>query len=84
MARTRIKELCKSLGVSQKDLASVLGMREDSLSIAIKNDKLSISKLAIVADYLHVGIGDLFQSNFSLYCPSCGKKLTITIKAEDL
>lgn len=45
MVKMMIKEICKEKGVRQIDLANELNMRDDSLSIAIKNNTLSVSKL---------------------------------------
>lgn len=81
MAKTRIKELCKQKGVKQIELAKILDMREDSLSIALKRDTLSIEKLDIIANHLGVGIAELFEtSRVSINCPHCGKPLNIKIE----
>lgn len=81
MAKTCIKELCKQKGVKQIDLAKLLDMREDSLSIAIKRDTLSIEKLDIIANHLGVGIAELFESSrVSVNCPHCGKPLSIKVE----
>lgn len=81
MAKTCIKELCKQKGVKQIDLAKLLDMREDSFSIAIKRDTLSIEKLDIIANHLGVGIAELFESSrVSVNCPHCGKPLSIKVE----
>lgn len=81
MAKTCIKELCKQKGVKQIDLAKLLDMREDSFSIAIKRDTLSIEKLDIIANHLGVGIAELFESSrASVNCPHCGKPLSIKVE----
>lgn len=81
MAKTCIKELCKQKGVKQIDLAKLLDMREDSFSIAIKRDTLSIEKLDIIANHLGVGIAELFESpRVSVNCPHCGKPLSIKVE----
>lgn len=83
MSKTQIQALCKQKGVKQIDLARLLGMREDSLSIALKKDTLSIGKLDKIADYLGVGIAELFDtSKASITCPHCGKPLNINITIE--
>ncbi len=76
MAKTIIKELCKQKGVKQIELAKILDMREDSLSIAIKRDTLSIDKLDIIANHLGVEIAELFapREEGVIICPKCGAK----------
>lgn len=79
MAKTQIKELCKQKGVRQIDLANLLDMREDSLSVALKRDTLSIEKLDIIANHLGVGIADLFapKEEGVICCPKCGAKFKL-------
>lgn len=76
MAKTQIQTLCKQKGVKQIELARLLDMREDSLSVAIKRDTLSIEKLDIIANYLGVEIGELFapREEGVIVCPKCGAK----------
>lgn len=79
MAKTQIKELCKLKGVKQIELAKLLDMREDSLSIAIKRDTLSIDKLDIIANHLGVEIAELFapREEGVITCPKCGSKFKV-------
>lgn len=79
MAKTIIKELCKQKGVKQIELAKILDMREDSLSIAIKRDTLSIDKLDIIANHLGVEIAELFapREEGVIICPKCGSKFKV-------
>lgn len=79
MAKTIIKELCKQKGVKQIELAKILDMREDSLSIAIKRDTLSIDKLDIIANHLGVEIAELFapREEGVIICPKCGGKFKV-------
>lgn len=76
MAKTQIQALCKQKGVKQIELAKLLEMREDSFSIALKKDTLSIDKLDIIANHLGVDISDLFPPKEPnvMTCPKCGTK----------
>lgn len=62
MQQNYIKELCKLKKVRQTELAMLLGMREDSFSIALKRNTLSIAKLEKIANALNVPIWQLFVS----------------------
>ena len=79
MAKTCIQTLCKQKGVKQIELAKLLDMREDSFSIAIKRDTLSIEKLDIIANYLGVEIAELFapREEGVIICPKCGAKFKL-------
>ena len=79
MAKTQIKELCKRKGVKQIELAKLLDMREDSFSIALKKDTLSIEKLDLIATHLGVEISELFITKDAgvMTCPKCGSKFKI-------
>ena len=83
MPKTRIKEICKQKKVRQIDLANILGMREDSFSLAVNNDTLSLSKLEKIAEYLGVNISELFPSTTHLKCPCCGAELQLVEKKEE-
>lgn len=88
MQKNYIKELCKEKKVRQTELALILGMREDSFSIALKRNTLSIAKLEKIASALDVPLWRLFASYEDLapdpapvfVCPHCGKKIAIEIK----
>lgn len=62
MQQNYIKELCKLKKVRQTELAMLLGMREDSFSIALKRNTLSIAKLEKIATALNVPMWQLFVS----------------------
>lgn len=83
MPKTRIKEICKQKKIRQIDLANILGMREDSFSIAVNNDTLNLGKLEKIAEYLGVGISDLFPQPLSFKCPCCGAELQLVEKKRD-
>lgn len=83
MAVLRIKELCKEKGVSQKQLAALLELREDSFSIALKRNSLSLAKLDKIAEALGVPVAELFAQDpnggASIVCPHCGQLIKIKV-----
>lgn len=89
MQQNYIKELCKLKKVRQTELAMLLGMREDSFSIALKRNTLSIAKLEKIAAALDVPMWQLFASseevqkeNNNIVCPHCGNPIKVTIIKE--
>ncbi len=89
MQKNYIKELCKLKKVRQTELAMLLGMREDSFSIALKRDTLSIAKLEKITTALDVPMWQLFASpeevqkeKEQIVCPHCGKPIKITLTKE--
>lgn len=89
MQQNYIKELCKLKKVRQTELAMLLGMREDSFSIALKRNTLSIAKLEKIATALNVPMWQLFASpeevqkeNNNIVCPHCGNPIKVTITKE--
>ena len=91
---TRIKELIKEKGYTQKDFAEKLGMTYQSL-FQIINGQPSMPSLIKIAEALGVELWELFADGReiaakyqeqhptpdALRCPRCGARLTIT--AED-
>lgn len=80
-----IKELCTEKGITMKDLAEKVGLSANMLSMAISGRAgLSLKSLRSIADVLGVTIGELFadsrQSAGKVYCPHCGKELTIEVR----
>lgn len=81
--KLRIKELCKSKGILQKEIAEKIGITDIALRASLKGNP-TIGTLEKVANALGVSITDLFEQPQShtagITCPHCGKP--ITIKAE--
>lgn len=68
----KIKELCKSKGIQQKDLAQKMGIAPESLSRAI-NGNPQLSTIENLAEALDVDVSELFAPKHSLpslYHPS--------------
>lgn len=79
----RIKELCRSKGMTLNQLAESIGISQPSISgIATGKQKPSFDTLEKLADALGVSPAELFAApkEGAITCPHCGK--SITIKAE--
>lgn len=61
MAKLRIKSLCKEKGIALKDMAAKLGMDASTFSQFINSPNPSIPTLERIADYLSVGLPELFE-----------------------
>lgn len=66
---TKVKELCKSKGIQQKDLAQKMGIAPESLSRAI-NGNPQLSTLENLAKALGVEMSVLFETKSFLPSPS--------------
>lgn len=58
--RTRIKELCQSKGLTQKDLADKMGISDISLNKTLRGDYPQLQSLERIANALEVDIAELF------------------------
>ena len=76
-----IKENCALKGITQKELASRLGISEVTLSRAT-NGNTSIDTLEKIATALGVEVSELFNAPKQgvITCPHCGKQITIEPK----
>jgi len=54
-----IEKLLKEKGITKRELAKKLGIKENGINRTLKNPKISISKLGIIATVLEVDIKDL-------------------------
>jgi len=80
MIQFRIKELCSSKGVSQKDLGQKIGVSPTSLSrISTGEQKPSIDTLEKIATALGVEVSELFAAPAEgvITCPHCGKPIEL-------
>lgn len=60
----RIKELCKEKGITMESLASGIGTSQASISrIITGNGNPTIESLERIANYLGVGVADLFVND---------------------
>ena len=78
----RIKEVLREKGISQIQLANMLGKTPQYVSGIIREvDGVSISALASIAKVLNVPLASLFDdyktTGSSLVCPNCGARLKL-------
>ena len=80
----RVKDVCKSKGVSVTDLAARMGIAQESLSRAI-NGNPTFQTLERIAGALGVSVSELIDEpkpgNF--ICPMCGAALRLSAEVED-
>ena len=77
-----VSEVCKSKGISLKELAGKLGITNVGLSQQI-NGNPTIETLDKIASALEVDITELFEQekkNTLIVCPKCGAKLNIRLE----
>lgn len=76
----RIKDICKSKGVSVGSLADTVGMQRESLSRIINGANTSTDTLERIAGALGVSVSELIDEpkpgNF--ICPNCGAGLKLS------
>lgn len=77
----KIKELCKTRGVTQKDLAQALEVPEVTIRRAARGNA-SIPMLQRIAATLGVKVSELFEEQPApvIRCPHCGGKIDIVPK----
>ncbi len=86
MTITRIKDVLKEKGMSQKDLADKLGITVVGMS-KILNGNPKIDTLEKIASTLGVELWELFvdeatisrKASSGLSCPKCGAKLKLSL-----
>lgn len=74
----RIKDVCREKGITQKELAGLLGVSEMTLSRASKGNT-SLDLLDRMAAALGVSVPELFapQPSNTITCPKCGTVLEV-------
>jgi len=80
-----VSEVCKSKGISLKELAGKLGITNVGLSQQI-NGNPTIETLDKIASALEVDITELFEqskNDTTVICPKCGAKLKINLEKNE-
>lgn len=78
----RIKEILKEKGMSQKDLASALGIAPTTFSLTI-NGNPTLGTLEKVAGALGVSVSELLDDQgrkTAITCPHCGGRISVEVK----
>ena len=79
----RIKELLREKGITAKELASIIGMTETGLSIAMgENGNPPLKRLEQIAAALGVPVTELFDKPKEgvIHCPHCGNSINIKVE----
>lgn len=85
----RIKELLKEKGLTQQELADMVGVSYQSMKQTLNAPSVTTSTLEKIATALNVPMWQLFASpeevqpkkdGLSLTCPHCGKSINIKVE----
>ena len=89
--RDNVKRLCKLRGITQKELASKIGISETSLNVSLKPDGIekvatglgvSVSQLLASPEELELLTGQRQEERGKvLRCPHCGEEIELYVKA---
>ena len=77
--RERIKAICAEKGMTQKDLADLLGITDISLNQTLRGGYPQLQTLEKIANALCVPITNLFEEYTTdiCVCPFCGNKIKL-------
>ena len=80
--KLRVKEICKSKGLTMAQLAEMLGIGKDTISRNV-NGNPTLETLEKIATTLGVPVSDLFDEPKGnvFQCPKCGT--TLVVKEEN-
>lgn len=78
--RPRIKEILSQQGLTQKELASKLGISDIALNQSLRGEYPQLQTLERIANALGVRITDLFEApspavSNAIVCPKCGARI---------
>ena len=82
--RKKIKEICQTKGVTQKDLAEKLSISNISLNKTLRGEYPKLQSLEKIADALDVPISELFEhpDNTTITYLKCGAELEVKVKGQ--
>jgi transcriptional regulator with XRE-family HTH domain len=80
----RIKDICKSKGVSIAKLGELIGVSTQNIHLTLNKSNPTLSTLEKISNALDVPVSDLISDprndkQANNLCPYCGKELHITI-----
>ena len=80
--RERIKTICSSQGITQKDLADRLNITDISLNKSLRGDYPQLQTLERIAAALNVPVVELFErpASGNIICPKCGTAIELSVK----
>jgi len=61
--KNNIEKYLKEKGVTKRELANKLGIKENSVNRLLKNPRISVFKLETIANVLEVSVQDLLSKN---------------------
>lgn len=83
--KLRVKELCKQKGITQKELAKLIGITPIGLAKSLSGNT-TLSTLEKIASALNVPIQELFAAPSvgaaSVSCPHCGKSISVSVSVK--
>ena len=86
MIKLRVKECCRAHGITQKELATRLGIKPISLSQMIARKGFSVERLGEMADAIGCSVAELIaeskeeeQTAKAMTCPRCGAALSVEV-----
>ncbi len=91
--------LCKQYGITQKELSARIGMKENTFNIILGKGNPQLSTLERIAHGFGITVSDLLSeppvpssapaqqpehtNGQGLFCPHCGGRITLYVRAED-
>lgn len=81
----RVKEICKTKGITQKHLAALVGITPVGLAKSLSGNT-TLATLEKIATALNVPITELFAAPSvgaaSVSCPHCGKSISVSVSVK--
>jgi len=71
--KNNIELLLKEKGITKRELAKKLGIQENSINRTLKNPKISLDKLGVIANVLEVEIYDLLPKRETSHDSAVGE-----------
>ena len=84
--RDKVKDLCKLQGITQKELAEKIGIKENTLNISLRKGNPTLATIEKIAGGFNITPSELLQQDNDqpaekevtyLRCPHCGKKINL-------
>ncbi|MCF0191624.1 MAG: helix-turn-helix transcriptional regulator [Marinilabiliaceae bacterium] len=84
MLQEIVKSLLKERKKTMQDLANAVGLTQLGLSLLLKRENPSMSKVSEIAKYLGVSVAVLYGeetkcSSSYIVCPDCGRVIAVSL-----